>query len=70
MKKLGWEKSIVLNTKNIDNLKSLKCHRFVVKHYFFLVFVHYFFLLLSSKCGSEGEYRSVSEKIEKVSENI
>ena len=39
LKKLRLEKSIVLSVKSINNLKSLKYHIFVIKHYFFLVFV-------------------------------
>ena len=39
LKRLRWEKSIVLIVKSIKNLKILECHIFVRKHYFFLVFV-------------------------------
>ena len=36
-KRLGWEKSIVLNVKNIKNLKTLKYNIFAINFYFFLV---------------------------------
>ena len=39
LKRLGWEKSIVLIVKGINNLKSLKYHIFDIKCYFFSVFV-------------------------------
>ena len=39
LKKIEWEKSIALSLKSIKNLKSLKYHIFVIKNYFFLVFV-------------------------------
>ena len=39
LKRLGWEESIVLIVKGINNLKSLKYHIFVMKYYFFAVFV-------------------------------
>ena len=38
LKKLRSEKSILLSVKRIKNLKSLKYHKFVIKHYLFLVF--------------------------------
>ena len=39
LKRLGCEKSIVLNVKNIKILNSIRYHIFVIKHYLFLVFV-------------------------------
>ena len=36
LKRLGWEKSIVLIVKRINNLKSLEYHVFVLKHYNFV----------------------------------
>ena len=38
-KRLGCEKSIGLNVKNIKILNSIKYHIFVIKYYLFLVFV-------------------------------
>ena len=39
LKKLRWQKSIVLSAKSTKNFKSLKYHIIFIKHYFFLVFV-------------------------------
>ena len=39
LKKLGWEKSIVLGVTGVKNFKRLEHHIFAIKHYFFLVFV-------------------------------
>ena len=39
LKRLRSEKSIVLSVKSIKNLKSIKYHIFIIKHYFFVVFV-------------------------------
>ena len=33
------KKIIVLSVKSIKNLKSLEYHIFVIKHYFFLLFI-------------------------------
>ena len=38
-KKVSRTKSIVPSVKRIKKSKSLKCHIFGIKHYFFLVFV-------------------------------
>ena len=55
MKRWGWEKSIVSSVRNINNLKHLKYHISVIKHFF---------------SGVWGKCRIEDEKIFKGEESI